>query len=444
MSWGRQLIQGERPWEPAEHYPKAHEKFCSFGISELIGTFLATDLGVGTATAGALGSGITGAGVGALGSAITGGNPLTGALTGGLTGGLTAGFGGDVASGLGIGTGAADALIGAGSGLLSSAVTGGNPLTGALEGGIGGYLAAPSGATTSAATPATGLAGGGSSAASSGLPGGASLSATGGGLPDLTSSFNGSPIPGLPNTEGLLPFGDQAGGAAGGFSGGAVPGGGFPSGSPTDSFSLGTSAPIGTVQAPNISPNIGSVSGATPALPTTSGGVGGILKDLGINSTGQGIAAGADLLGIIQGQQQMGALNSTLKNLSTQAGQQSQAALNLESSLATGQLPPGAQAAVDQATKAAKAQISSKYASLGLSGSTMEAQDLANVDQQAAAQVFGLAKQLYDTGVSQTQLSNQLYQAILSAQGTLANETNNALLGFSSAISGSPYAPKAA
>lgn len=417
-----------------------------FGISEVLVPLL-TSAGVGAETAAIASPALVGAGLGAGVSGITGGNPLTGALTGGLTGGLTSGFGGDVASTLGIGTQGADALIGAGAGALASGVTGANPLTGALTGGIGGYLAAPSGGSTT--TPATGLAGGGTSAASTGLSGGASLSATGGGLPDLTApSFSGSSIPGVPNAMGLLPFGDQAGGALGGYDAGTLSGGGLPSGSPTDPLSIANaglpSAPVGSVTAPNITPNIGSINAATPTLPSSSGGVGGVLSSLGITSPGQGIAAGASLLGILQGQQQEAALKSTLNNLQTQAQGQTQAATNLESALMTGQLPPGAQAAVNQATAAAKAQIRSQYASLGLSGSTMEAEALAGVDQSAASQVFSIAEDLYKTGISQTQLSDQLYSSILNAQGTLANQTNQALLGFASAMSGGPYANRAA
>lgn len=105
---------------------------------------LATSLGATAAiagTIGTLGSGaLIGAGIGAAGSALMGGKPGIGALTGGLTGGLMGGFGGTLGSALGIGTGGADALIGAGVGGIGAAVTGGNPLTGALMGGATGYL----------------------------------------------------------------------------------------------------------------------------------------------------------------------------------------------------------------------------------------------------------------------------------------------------------------
>lgn len=105
----------------------------------------AVALGIGAATAEAIGAvagpAIFGAAIGAGGAAITGGNPLVGALTGGLTGGLgAAGVGEALGGALGVGTGAGNALVGAGVGALGSGLSGGNPLTGALVGGVGGYL----------------------------------------------------------------------------------------------------------------------------------------------------------------------------------------------------------------------------------------------------------------------------------------------------------------
>jgi hypothetical protein len=45
-------------------------------------------------------------------------------------------------------------------------------------------------------------------------------------------------------------------------------------------------------------------------------------------------------------------------------------------------LPPGAQANLNAATEAAKAQTRSAYAREGLTGSTMETQALADIDQR--------------------------------------------------------------
>lgn len=117
-------------------------------------TTAAAAVGVGAATAGAIGSvvgpalvyGAIGAGTGALSSAVTGGDigmgALGGAITGGVGGGLAgAGVGSALGGALGASPAVGNALIGAGVGALSSGVTGGNPITGALSGGVTGYLA---------------------------------------------------------------------------------------------------------------------------------------------------------------------------------------------------------------------------------------------------------------------------------------------------------------
>lgn len=104
-----------------------------------IASFLASDLGLGeiaaTVGATALEGGAVGAGV----SALTGGKPLTGALTGAITGGALGGLTGPVADTLGIGTGAAGALVGGVANAGGAALTGGSPLTGALTGALAGY-----------------------------------------------------------------------------------------------------------------------------------------------------------------------------------------------------------------------------------------------------------------------------------------------------------------
>ena len=63
----------------------------------------------------------------------------------------------------------------------------------------------------------------------------------------------------------------------------------------------------------------------------------------------------------------------------------------LEQPLLTGQLPPGWQAVIDQQLN----QIRAQYARLGLSGSTMEAQDLATAQTTGA---LSIAQQLAQSG----------------------------------------------
>lgn len=427
---GRRALPGERA-----------ARFCSFGVTESLGALIASGLaeaGIGTAipaiaadataaslagittssipvgllgagatgaVAGGLASGLVGAGKGALTSAITGGNPLQGAAIGGL-GGLGGSIAGDLGVGqsLGIGADAGGAIGGALGGLAGNALTGGkNPLTGALGGAAAGF-GAPSGGTPGPNMPA--LASAGSSAATgSTLSSGIGNISGGGGSPDLTA---------LPGT-----FDSTVGGGA----------------SPIPGLST---APAGV-----------SAGAAAPAAGgASSGGVSGILNTLGKNAvnsvTKNPLESINSVLGIIQQNQQQGALNKEVKQAENLITSNNNKASGLEAALFTGQLPPGAQAAVNQATQAAKAAVRSKYASLGLTGSSMEAQDIANVDQQASSQIFSLASELYKTGISQSGLSAQLYDAILQAQGGLANESRNALTNYAAAIGGGPYSNKTA
>lgn len=99
-----------------------------------------------------------------------------------------------------------------------------------------------------------------------------------------------------------------------------------------------------------------------------------------------------------------------------------------------GQLPGGAEAGIQQALQAAQAQIRSTYASMGLTGSTMESQDLANASTQAEAQRFSIGQQMAQTGLAASSnadsLSAGIYQELM--QGFLARnqDFNGALAEF--------------
>jgi len=65
-------------------------------------------------------------------------------------------------------------------------------------------------------------------------------------------------------------------------------------------------------------------------------------------------------------------------------------------------LPVGTHAAIDQAANAAKAQIRSSFAAMGINPtSTMAKEQLAQVDQEAAVQKFNAAKGLAQIGLSE-------------------------------------------
>lgn len=108
----------------------------------------------------------------------------------------------------------------------------------------------------------------------------------------------------------------------------------------------------------------------------------------------------------------------------------------LESYLANGTLPPGAQQYVNQQVAAQQASIKSKYAQLGMTGSTAEAQELSNVNTQAQAQMFQIANDLYQTGVSQTGASATLYNTLLNAQNADNASMGSAIQNFAASLAG--------
>jgi hypothetical protein len=85
--------------------------------------------------------------------------------------------------------------------------------------------------------------------------------------------------------------------------------------------------------------------------------------------------------------------------------------------LTTGKLPDAAEQSVVNATNDAKAALRQRYANMGLSGSTQEADALANLDQQATAQRFSIAQNMAQTAMT---ASNQALAAISSEAGLAA------------------------
>jgi hypothetical protein len=152
-----------------------------------------------------------------------------------------------------------------------------------------------------------------------------------------------------------------------------------------------------------------------------------------------GLSAGAQLLnankGLPYSQQQLQAAQQAQGI----AGQQAKFARTTEQNLLSGTLPPGADAAVAKGTQDAIATIKGRYASMGLTGSTMEADAIANAQQQATIQRFTIADQMAQTGVnalsSATQALNleaNVYNGIMNA--VLAQDQNlaNAISNFAS------------
>lgn len=396
----------------------------SFGITESIAlaltSFLTADVGIAAGTAGVLGTvgsgALVGAGLGAAEAGITGKDPLKGAEFGAISGGVASGVSPLIGEATGLGATATGAISGALGGVAGGLATGGNLTTDALVGGAGGAL---SGALKPDVAPATGSAPTGGpvgSAASSAAPSsigaapgtGAAvegLSSGGGATPDIGSSI-GTPPPG---------------------SAGA----GYNTGSLSDAVGAAPAgtAPVGAVQAPNISSGVSAstLPTATPNLPSPSIGsqVGGFIKD-----NPWAIPAAAIGYEALKGTAPLPGQSQIEAN----AAKLNQQGASLQNYFQSGTLPPGVQSGINSASEAAKASIRSSYASRGMSGSSAEQQDIAAVGERAATQGSQIALSLLQQGVSETGMANQLYLELMGSALQQDQALGSALATFSAAM----------
>lgn len=414
------------------------------GISALIGSVLSS-IGI-TGTAATIGTGvIEGGALGAVEGAITG-DPLKGFEMGALSGGLS--------SGIGVLDPALPKALDVGVGsTIGGLATGEKPVQ-ALEGGLeAGVLSSAFGGTKSPAASGAGPAGGGTaSAAGSAAP--VSLPATTGNVVTDSSLSIGGVDPNIslasPDTSGDglgLAGGTSLPGSGGGGAGlpGDV-GAGAASGTPTSvggSLSLSPQTSAGSVS--GLPTNDNAVPGTPVTAPATLPANFSDISTPAITSTStpapvtkmatnpSTLLAGAGLLGNLLGGDQLPSEASYLKGVAkadAASGEQ------LESYLDSGQLPQGLQEQVTQATDAAKATIRSQYAARGMSNSSAEAQDLANVDARASAEGAQIALQLYSQGVQSTQVSAQIYQNLLQVQEQEDQQQSQAIANFAGALAG--------
>lgn len=177
--------------------------------------------------------------------------------------------------------------------------------------------------------------------------------------------------------------------------------------------------------------------------PTSSGG---ILSALGLSDVPTadllkaGIAGGGLLYNMF-GDSPTAALQKKLGGL---ADQQTEQGRVLQSYLTEGKLPPGAQQWVDNQVQRQKTAIRSKYASLGMSGSTAEMQELNQVEQDATSQMFKMASALMDTGIRQTGASIPLYNYLINAKNADNAAMSNAINNFVASLSSGGSSKKAA
>ena len=282
--------------------------------------------------------------------------PVIGAAGGSLTGGAL-GIGADLGGAIGGGLGG---FLG---GELGGSSVGGSLLEGGL-GAAGGYFAGPTIANWAGMGPGASVA----------LPG---ASATGVNPSMITGELNGEGSS-WNDSLGVTP-------AAGGIAG------------------VGQGA-------------AGAATGAAADAAAGAGGGGGFMNFLKSNPAL--LATGAGLVGQLASPALAGSTTPNypgehqLKSIANNAEQQGKL---LTSYAATGKLPPGAQAAVDIASRDAEAAIKAFYANQGLSGSTMEAQDLAAARERASALGYQLGMQAVQQGMSQLGLAQQIYAGIMDA-----------------------------
>lgn len=392
---------------------------CSFGISEAIGlTALITGAGVGAETAGVIGAGVVGAGAGAAESAVTGGNIGEGALLGGLTGGIGgSGLGAAAGDALGIGSTAGTALLDAGAGAASSAAFGGNPLSGAAL-GAGGSLLSSAAFGAPASTNVFG---------SSAAPGGASA-----------AGLAGGPVPGVPDSASPLaanvgvtdPSSNLPLFSGQGASGVATPTATSPSFNDTFNSATSAAAPSGVTSS---SVMAGGAS-AAPAATDSGGFLNKLVSgaETSVEKNPLSLLAAAPLV--------TSALSSNTLNgqsqLTSQAGQLSAQGTQLQSYLTSGTLPPGVAQQVQLAQQQGEATIRSKYASMGQSGSSAEAADLANLKTQTAAQGYTTALSLFQAGAQETGISADIYKQLMSSDQQQTAATGSAIANFAAALAG--------
>jgi hypothetical protein len=378
---------------------------------------------------------------------------------------------GAVGPALGFGTEAAGV---AGAGAADAALTAGVP-------------AAAFGDPTAAAIAGSGLTGGavGAPGASAALGFGGTLADAGPftGLPsDLLASdaaTAGTGAGAIPFTDPLSMGAQVAAGAPGGFTGTGVSAADWSTAAAQPLLDFGgggaTAATPGAVPGaaaatdPAYLWGAGGVpfAGATGGVPPAGATGPSLMDSLGLTGIGNfaknnagmlgllGLSAGAQLLNankaLPYSQQQLQAAEQAQGI----AGQQAKFAKTTEQNLLSGTLPPGAEAAVAKGTQDAISTIKGRYASMGLTGSTMEADAIANAQQQATIQRFTIADQMAQLGTQAVssatqalQLESNVYNGIMNA--VLAQDQNlaNAVSNFASSAAlgtaiGSARAPAA-
>lgn len=439
------------------------------GATAVGGPVLGSELGIG-----AVGGGIlAGAGAGALGAEATGGNPLTGALISGAEGGLNGAIssGPQLAGAAGGGTAVGGPGASAGGIAAPASIGADLPLEGATAGGatldaVSGLQgptasgqplgSALGGASLDGATAGFDVPGGGTplAAQDSAALGQQLASGQSGDVTDQALSISGNSGPGGVQTitglgQEATPATQSANGALtnpelGGATGFSP--GGAPESAPSSQGFLGNLTSPNISGAPaNAALNIGATNGA--AAPAGNS-IGNFVDNPSLGTLGTAVSNNSALLlgGAALGYDAIRANSppAGLSNISTEANQLSAQATQLQSYLQNGTLPPGVSTSLHQAGQQAAATIRSQYAARGMSGSSAEAADLANVQNTIVSQGANIATQLLQTGISEAGLSSQLYEAIMNESIQSDQQLGTALATLASATARPSITLKAA
>ena len=122
--------------------------------------------------------------------------------------------------------------------------------------------------------------------------------------------------------------------------------------------------------------------------------------------------------------------------LESQAAQLQAQGAQLQGYLTSGTLPPGMDAALQSAHNAAAAAIRSRYANMGMSGSSAEMNDLSNLAYTTVSQGANIASQLMQTGVNEQQFAAGLYQNLMRTSMAQDTAMSNSIAGFTNAMAG--------
>jgi hypothetical protein len=122
-------------------------------------------------------------------------------------------------------------------------------------------------------------------------------------------------------------------------------------------------------------------------------------------------------------------LEASAANLSAQGNQ-------LAGYLGSGTLPPGVGASLQAAHDAAAATVKSRYAARGQSGSSAEQAELANLAQTSVSQGASIASNLLSQGISEQQLSNQIYSQLMAASINQDNQLSGSIAKFAGSLAG--------